>query len=71
MLKKEIVRDGQNRVVGSTTTGYAAGTSIVRDTEGRLLGKTSDKFHSTRDSEGRIVSINTADGGLLFGDDDE
>ncbi len=71
MLKKTAIRDGRNRVVGSTTTGYAAGTSIVRDAEGRLLGKTSEQFHSTRDSQGKLISINTPDAGLLFGSDDE
>jgi YD repeat-containing protein len=71
MLKKNVIRDGHNRVIGSVTTGFAAGSSIVRDAEGRLLGKTSAKFHSTRDSEGKIVSINTPDAGLLFGNDDE
>jgi YD repeat-containing protein len=71
MLKKNVIRDGQNRIVGSVTSGYAGGSSIVRDAEGRLLGKTSEKFHSTRDAEGRLVSINTPDAGLLFGDDDE
>lgn len=71
MLKKTVIRDGRNRLVGSTTSGYAAGSTSVRDAEGRLLGRTSEKFHSTRDSEGRIVSINTPDAGLLFGDDNE
>jgi YD repeat-containing protein len=71
MLKRKVIRDGSNRVVGSVTTGYAAGTSIVRDAEGHLLGKTSERFHSTRDAQGRIISINTPDAGLLFGDDDE
>jgi len=71
MLKKNVVRDGQNRVIGSVTTGYAGGSSLVRDAEGRLLGKTSEKFHNTRDAEGKLVSINTPDSGLLFGNDDE
>jgi YD repeat-containing protein len=71
MLKKNIIRDGRNRVVGSVTSVYAAGSSIVRDAEGRLLGKTSEKFHSTRDARGKLVSVNTPDSGLLFGDDDE
>jgi YD repeat-containing protein len=71
MLKKNVIRDGQNRIVGSVTSGYAGGSSIVRDAEGRLLGKTSEKFHNTRDAEGKLVSINTPDTGLLFGDGDE
>jgi hypothetical protein len=71
MLKKNVIRDGRNRLIGSTTSGYAAGTSIVRDSEGRLLGKTSEVFHNTRDVQGKLVSVNTPDAGLLFGDDDE
>jgi YD repeat-containing protein len=71
MLKKNVIRDGHNRVVGSVTTGFAGGSSIVRDAEGRLLGKTSELFHNTRDSQGKLVSTNTPDAGLLFGDEDE
>jgi YD repeat-containing protein len=70
MLKKNVIRDGHNRVIGSTTSGFAGGSSLVRDAEGRLLGKTSEQFHSTRDAQGKLVSVNTADGGLLFGDDE-
>jgi YD repeat-containing protein len=70
MLKKNVIRDGHNRVIGSVTTGYAGGSSIVRDQEGRLLGKTSEKFHNTRDAQGKLVSTNTPDAGLLFGDDE-
>ena len=71
MLKKNTVRDGHNRVIGSTTTGFAGGSSIVRDAEGRLLGKASELFHNTRDAQGKLVSTSTPDAGLLFGDDDE
>jgi YD repeat-containing protein len=71
MLKKNVIRDGKNRVIGSVTSGYAAGSSIVRDAEGRLLGKTSEQFHNTRDAQGKLVSTNTPNAGLLFGDKDE
>jgi YD repeat-containing protein len=71
MLKKNVIRDGHNRVIGSVTSGLAGGSSIVRDAEGRLLGKTSQKFHTTRDYQGKIISTNTPDAGLLFGNDDE
>jgi YD repeat-containing protein len=71
MLKKNLIRDGKNRVIGSVTTGFTAGTSIVRDAEGRLLGKTSEQFRNTRDAQGKLVSTNSPDAGLLFGDDDE
>jgi hypothetical protein len=52
MLKKNAVRDGRNRLIGSVTRGFADDTSIVRDAEGRLLGKTSEKFHNTRGALG-------------------
>jgi YD repeat-containing protein len=71
MLKKNVIRDGKNRVIGSTTSGFAGGSSIVRDAEGRLLGKTSETFHNTRDAQGRLISTNSPDAGLLFGNDDE
>jgi YD repeat-containing protein len=71
MLKKEIIRDGRNKLIGTITTGFAGGSCIVRDAEGRLLGKTSEKFHNTRDERGRLISVNTPNAGLLFGDDDE
>ena len=53
MLKKNVIRDGHNRVIGSVTTGFAGGSSLVRDAEGRLLGPRSrckgviGKFSST------------------------
>jgi hypothetical protein len=56
MLKKNVIRDGHNRVIDSETTGYPDGASIVRDDEGRLLGKTSEKFHNTRDALGKLVA---------------
>jgi len=71
MLKKNVIRGGKNQVIGSVTTGFAGGSSVVRDAEGRLLGKTSELFHNTRDAEGKLVSTNTPDAGLLFGDEDE
>ena len=66
MLKKEYVRDGKNRVIGSVTTGFDDESSVVRDGEGRILGRTSDRFHTTRDKDGDLVSLNTSDPGLLI-----
>jgi YD repeat-containing protein len=71
MPKKKIIRDGRNKLIGTITTGFAGGSSIVRDAEGRLLGKTSEQFHNTRDAQGKLVSTNTPDAGLLFGNEDE
>ena len=67
-LNKEYVRDGQRRIIGSVTTGFTgAFDAIVRDESGHLLGRTSEHFGTTRDEHGNLVSINTADSGLLIG----
>ncbi len=67
-LKKEYVRDLNHRVIGNVTTGFDNGHgSVVRDNSGHILGRTSTRYNETRDANGRIVSSNTADAGLLIG----
>jgi hypothetical protein len=67
MLKKEIVRDGEGRIVGTVTTGYSGSYEVVvRDDNGKLLGTTSSRFSTTRDENGGLLSNNTADAGLLI-----
>jgi len=66
MLKKEFIRDGTRRIIGSVTTGYSDASAVVRDQGNRIAGRTSDRFHTTRDSSGKLVSINSADPGLLI-----
>jgi hypothetical protein len=65
-LEKKYIRDGQNKIIGSVTDGYAQDVTIVRDGEGRMLGRTSGLFNTTRRTDGSIVSINSADPGLLI-----
>jgi hypothetical protein len=66
-LSKRFVRDGNRRIIGSITTGYSGGTSdVVRDEHNEITGRTSDLFHTTRDGNGNLVSINSADPGLLI-----
>jgi len=66
-LNKEYIRDGQRRIVGSVTMGFTgAFDTIVRDESGDLLGRTSEKFQTIRDNHGTLVSINSADPGLLI-----
>jgi hypothetical protein len=68
MLNKEYIRDGQRRVIGSVTTGFeGAIDSIVRDAQEKIVGTTSERFHTTRDEHGNLVSINSSDPGLLIG----
>ena len=67
MLKKEYIRDGKNKIIGSTTSGLAgAYETIVKDEHERITGRTSEKFHTTRDEHGGLVSTNSADPGLLI-----
>jgi hypothetical protein len=69
-LYKRYLRDGGGRIIGSVTTGFSDRSSIVRDAEGRLKGRTSERFNTTRDSKGRLISIDTPEEGLLLGDDE-
>jgi hypothetical protein len=67
MLKKEYIRDGKNRLIGSVTTGFVgAFETIVRDEHEQIMGTTSERFHTTRNEHGGVVSINTSDPGLLI-----
>lgn len=65
-LEKNIVRDGKRQIIGSVTTGFGDGQSVVRDKSGSILGRASTRYNETRDSSGRLVSSNTADPGLLI-----
>lgn len=70
-LEKKYIRNGRNQLVGSVTSGYSDSTEIVRDDKGTVLGKTNRNFSTTRDVRNRLVTIDTADAGLLFGGEDE
>ena len=66
-LKKEYVRDGNRRIIGSVTTGYSDSSSVVRDARNEITGRTSERFQTTRDADGKLVSTNSADPGFLIG----
>jgi hypothetical protein len=66
MLKKDYVRDGNRRIIGSVTTGYSDTSTTVRDDQNQIAGRTNERFHTTRDAHGGLVSINSADPGLLI-----
>ena len=67
-LNKEYVRDGQRRIIGSVTTGFTgAFDTLVRDEHSNIIGRTSERFGTTRDEHGNLISINSADPGLLIG----
>ena len=65
-LKKKYIRDGKRRIIGSVTTGFSDESSVVRDDQNQFAGRTSDRFDTTRDDHGNLVSINTSDPGLLI-----
>ena len=67
-LEKRYIRDGKQRIVGSITTGYVDSyETIVKDEHEQVLGTTSERFHTTRDERGGLVSTNSADAGILIG----
>jgi YD repeat-containing protein len=66
-LKKEYVRDGKRQIIGSITSGFSDESAIVRDGGNKLSGRTSERYETTRDDHGNLVSIDHADAGLLIG----
>jgi hypothetical protein len=66
MLKKEYLRGGKNEIIGSVVSGFSDESAVVRDEHEQIVGKTSERFHNTRDEHGLLVSTNTADAGLLI-----
>lgn len=66
MLKKTYIRNGKGLIIASETSGFGNGETVVRDHEGKILGRASSRYHNTRDAHGRLVSNNTDDPGLLF-----
>ena len=64
-MKLFTLRDGLNRIVG-TTTSFSNGDTVARDRSGSILGRSSQTFNNTRDGSGRLASTNTADARLLF-----
>jgi hypothetical protein len=67
MLKKDYVRDGSRRIMASVTTGFSDTSAVVRDEGNGITGRTNERFHTTRDLHGNLISINSSDPGLLIG----
>ena len=67
MLKKEYVRDGKRQIIGSVTSGYSYESAVVRDEDNEIVGRTSERYDTTRDGHGNLISINSPDPGLLIG----
>lgn len=64
-LKTEWIRKG-GQLIASVTSGYSDNSTTVRERGGKILGHASERFNTTRDSAGRLVSTNTASTGLLI-----
>jgi hypothetical protein len=43
MLKKDLIRDGSRKIIGSVTTGYSDTTAVVRDEQNRITGRTNGR----------------------------
>jgi len=46
--------------------GFRDTSAIVRDEGNRIMGRTNERFHTTRDGHGNLVSSNSSDPGLLL-----
>ena len=66
-LFRKYVRDGERRIIGSVTTGFSDSSCVVRDQQNRFIGRTNERFQTTRDEHGKLISTNSADPGLLIG----
>jgi hypothetical protein len=64
-MKIFTVRDGQNRIVGTTSTN-SNGDTVARDRSGNILGRSSQTFNNTRGPNDRLVSNSTADARVLL-----
>jgi hypothetical protein len=66
MLNKDYVRDGNRKIIGSVTTGFSDTSAVVRNEDNGITGRTSERFHTTRDGHGNLISTNSADPGLVI-----
>ena len=66
-LSKTYVRDGSRKIIASFTSGFSDETEIVRDENNHIAGKVNHRFENTRDAHGNLISVDTADPGLLIG----
>jgi YD repeat-containing protein len=66
-LIKKYIRDGKQRIIGSVTSGFSDTSAVVRDEDNKVTGRSNERFHTTRDGHGNLVSINSPDPGLLIG----
>ena len=65
-LTKSYVRDGNRRIIASVTSGFSDETEIVRDENNHITGKVNHRFGNTRDAQGSLISVDTADPSLLI-----
>jgi hypothetical protein len=65
-LEKRYIRDAKGQVIGSVTSGFSDESAIVRAEDEHIVGRTSNRFHTTRDQQGKLVSVNTAEPGLVI-----
>jgi len=64
-LERTYIRQG-SKILGSVTTGYSDNSTTVHDSNGRIAGHTSEKFSTTLDASGRLISNNVSSPGLLI-----
>ena len=66
MLKTRFVRDANNRVCGTVTSGYPDGSQAIKNKHGQLIGRVLNRLDINKDMHNRIVS-HTASSDFFFG----
>ena len=65
-LTRKYARNGERKIIASVTSGFPDGVAVVRDEHNRYIGRTNERFETTRDARGKLISANSADPGLLI-----
>ena len=64
-MRMESVRDDKGHLIG-TKTIFDNGDVVARDSHGQILGRSSERFGITCNSNGHLVSRNQADANILL-----
>jgi hypothetical protein len=65
LVKKEMIRNNQGRIIGWIETDHLQ-NKVVRDFTGRIKGRYKKVSNTTLDSRGKIVGYGDSTSSLLF-----
>ena len=65
--RKSMFATANGGIIGSITSGYSDESAVVRNEDNEIVGRTSERYDTTRDGHGNLIPINSPDPGLLLG----